>query len=508
MPPYKAMLGLTVCLVGIYFALVSTGFGPYLTDSHPFRQTQTAITARYFSGFGDFLTYQTPILGLPWSIPFEFPLYQALAKGLHVASGLSLESSGRLVSIAFFLLCFWPLHCLLRAWQVRNTPLVMAAVLLAPLYVFWSRAFMIETTALFFALSYLALFMRAVKSAHGGAAEFLLLTVAGVLAALTKITTVLPLLLVTGGVTAWLALRAMQRREALAGPLKLALAQTVIVVVALAWIAHTDAVKLLNPWGPQLTSSALRRWNFGPLSQRVDPMIWFALANNTVDMFFPFPRTLAWLKGLLTFGWVTLFVYFLSRCAPVRRRQALLLCGLFLLPFGLFTNLHRIHDYYQVANGWLLCLAFGLAACGAIEVAPDARRMKRALGLYVMALLVFGLNSLWYLHFMSTYRGTLVDLSAQVQRMSTPDSVIVISGLDWSAVLPYQASRRALMLPVWTPPTTIATALARLRASGLTVSLYVACGKSTVLDVQVREALPLRDQLPLARSDDCAIYQF
>ena len=123
------MLGLTVCLVGIYFALVSTGFGPYLTDSYAFRQTQTAITARYFSGFSDFLTYQTPVLGPPWSIPFEFPIYQALAKGLQVTSGLSLESSGRLVSIAFFLLCFWPLHCLLRAWQVRNTPLVMAAVL-------------------------------------------------------------------------------------------------------------------------------------------------------------------------------------------------------------------------------------------------------------------------------------------------------------------------------------------------------------------------------------------
>ena len=105
-------------------------------------------------------------------------------------------------------------------------------------------------------------------------------------------------------------------------------------------------------------------------------------------------------------------------------------------------------------------------------------------------------------------RRTFVNLSAQVHQMSTPDSVIVISGLDWSAVLPYQASRRALMLPAWTPPTTIATALARLRASGLTVSLYVACGRSTVLDVQVREALSLRDQSPLARSDDCAIYQF
>ena len=504
------MLGLTACLVGIYFVLVSTGFGPYLTDSHAFRQTQTAITARYFSGFGDFLTYQTPVLGPPWSIPFEFPLYQALAKGLHVASGLSLESSGRLVSIAFFLLCFWPLHCLLRAWQVRNTPLVMAAVLLAPLYVFWSRAFLIETTALFFALSYLALFMRALRPAHGGAAEFLLLTVAGVLAALIKITTVLPLLLVTGGVTAWLALRAMQRREALAGPLKLALAQAVIVAVALAWIAHTDAVKLLNPWGPQLTSSALRKWNFGPLAQRLDPAVWRSLAISTVEIFFPFPplysRLLTVLKWVLAASWLAIFVHFAVRCAPARRRQVFALCGLFVLPFFLFTNLHFVHNYYQTANGLFLCLAFGLAAYGALEAAPDARRGRQTLGLYAAMLLSFGLCGLWYLRHSDSHKGRLLDVSALVRRMSLPDSVVVVSGLDWSAMLPYQAARRALMFPNWSTPEMTRDAVEKLRASGSAVSLYVACGKSSALDLQLREVFALRDREPFGRADDCAVY--
>ena len=43
---------------------------------HNFRQTQTAITSYYMIRGGPFLKYETPVFGVPWSIPFEFPLYQ------------------------------------------------------------------------------------------------------------------------------------------------------------------------------------------------------------------------------------------------------------------------------------------------------------------------------------------------------------------------------------------------------------------------------------------------
>ena len=507
-----AMLRLAACLLGAYLALVSTGFGPNLADAHVFRQTQTAITARYFSGLSDFLDYQTPVMGPPWSIPLEFPLYQALAKGLQVASGISLETSGRLVSVVFFLLCFWPMHCLLRAWNVRETLWVMAPVLLAPLYVFWSRAFMIETTALFFALLYLALFVRVLRrSPRGSAADFLFLTVVGGLAVLTKITTALPLLLLTGGLTAWRALRAVRQREPWAGLGELAIVQGVIVAVALAWVRHTDALKLLNPLGSQLTSGALRRWNFGSIEQRLDPAVWHTLAARTVDIFFPIPthfsRLLILPLAVLVGGWLTLFVCFIVRCTLARRRQIAVLCGLFLLPFLLFVNLHVAHDYYQVANGLFLCLAFGLAAYGAIENAPDARSATQTRRLYAVALLVLGLCSLWYMSHRSHYKSRLVNVSALVRQMSDQNSTIVISGLDYSAELPYRASRRALMLPDWIKSEIIATALAQLRASEVPVSLYVACGsRSTAVDVQVREAFALHGRQPLAYADGCAVY--
>jgi hypothetical protein len=48
-----------------------------LIDRHEFRQTQTALSALFMQpGLEGLLNYETPVLGAPWSIPFEFPLFQ------------------------------------------------------------------------------------------------------------------------------------------------------------------------------------------------------------------------------------------------------------------------------------------------------------------------------------------------------------------------------------------------------------------------------------------------
>src|SRR5258708_3048765 len=49
-----------------------------VSDVHGFRQSQTAVTINALANGSPFLRYETPVLGYPWSIPFEFPLYQWL----------------------------------------------------------------------------------------------------------------------------------------------------------------------------------------------------------------------------------------------------------------------------------------------------------------------------------------------------------------------------------------------------------------------------------------------
>lgn len=508
----QALPALAAVLLVIYVALAASGFGPHLTDLHGFRQTQTAISARYFSGWSDWLAYQTPVFGPPWSVPFEFPLYQALAQGLHRAIGLTLESSGRLVAIGFFLACFWPLHQLLRAWAVEQTLPTLAMVLLTPFYVFWSRAFMIETAALFFMLAYLAAFVRFALHGQGAGWALLWMACSGCLAALVKITTVLPIMLLTGALTARLGWQAWQRRAPLARPMALMLVQVGVLALASAWVAHTDALRSHNPLSQLLSSHALREWNFGTLAQRADPAVWWALADRSVNLLFPLPSRLGGLRSAQAVVWLLMFVWLVHQCTPARRRQVAVLLGLFVLPFLIFTNLHWVHDYYQAANALFLSLAVGLAAHGAMEAATQVRRARQVLALYLVALLLSSLNAAAGLYFNSSYRGRLQVASAWVTQHSAADTVLVITGLDYSAVLPYQANRRALMLPdamnaQRLTAATVDASLVALQRAGVSVSLYLACGgQPSAVDGWVRERLGLAGHAPSVRADGCDIY--
>ena len=77
---------------------VSCGWTHNLLDAHGFRQTQTAISTYYLLKGSSVLAYETPVLGPPWSIPFEFPLYQWLVALAVAVLDLNIESAGRLVS--------------------------------------------------------------------------------------------------------------------------------------------------------------------------------------------------------------------------------------------------------------------------------------------------------------------------------------------------------------------------------------------------------------------------
>ena len=115
-----------------------------------FRQAQTAISAYFIQRDHDFsLAYPTPVLGKPWSIPMEFPLYQWTVVLLSDATKMDLTAAGRTVSLACFYLTLPALFVLLGrvglAWPRRL--LALGFVVSCPLYIFYGRAFLIETMA-------------------------------------------------------------------------------------------------------------------------------------------------------------------------------------------------------------------------------------------------------------------------------------------------------------------------------------------------------------------------
>ncbi len=144
------------CLVFNVFAIF-VGFHHSIFDFHGFRQAQTAISVEYMEHGGAFLRYQTPVLGPPWPLPFEFPLYQKIVAVIAEHLRLPLDETGRGVSIAFFYLCFFPIASILKRLRYKPVQILVVLSLFAvsPLYIFVSRLFMIESTVLFFSLMYL-----------------------------------------------------------------------------------------------------------------------------------------------------------------------------------------------------------------------------------------------------------------------------------------------------------------------------------------------------------------
>ena len=78
--PGLAEAAIVVAVLAALVVYVAPTLDRPLLEKHAFRQTQTAYTARIFHEQGiDLLHPKVPVLGEPLEVPFEFPLFQALA---------------------------------------------------------------------------------------------------------------------------------------------------------------------------------------------------------------------------------------------------------------------------------------------------------------------------------------------------------------------------------------------------------------------------------------------
>jgi len=339
-------------LFALFIALRYAGQLPF--DLHSFRQTQTALTSYWFVHEGFRLDYQTPVVGYPWSVPFEFPIYQFLVAIVVKATGARLDVVGRLLSFLFLVGCVFPVRNVIRKLDLSSTVFYafVALVFSSPIYVYWGRTFMVETAALFFAVCALPFFVDLLDSPRVKPIAWF--TLFSTLAMLQKATTELPLLMVLAMVYAVHALRISEGWKAAFNPRTLAVAVVcfaIPVVVGVAWTIYTDQVKELNPTGAQLTSGALTEWNWGTLAQRSSRDFYLEVIWRRL-----FEQNLAGLLGV--FAYLSAFILL----PQTRRREKFvvafcLLAGL--LPPLMFSNLHREHFYYPTAN--VIFPLFGLA---------------------------------------------------------------------------------------------------------------------------------------------------
>lgn len=413
-----------------------------ILESYGFRQAQTALTSYWFVREGFAFAYQTPVVGHPWAIPFEFPLFQALVALIAKGSQFPVTNIGRAVSFAFFLATLIPVAVICRSLRLdRRVFFVFGSIyLLSPQYLFWGRTFTIESAATFFSVATIA---AAIPLFSPGAVAFsraASIVLLGSLAVTQKATTGLPVILVLMACLAVASARRWRQmdRDQARTFLFRALLLTLPVLIGMAWTYFTDVVKAQNEIGKLLTSGALLKWNFGTLEQRISGQ---------------FLGDVMWTRSLKAnaggFVGLAVMAFF---CVKETRRVQLLVAAcaaaLFLLPLLLFTNLHIVHEYYQTATTIYVVFLLALAL-GFLSENSSARVFALAFALVLLLNGAHFYQGYWRIARapMTVENNWLLAVAKVIREHTAPERPILVYGLEWNSALAYYAERKAMTVP-------------------------------------------------------------
>jgi hypothetical protein len=427
----KKKLGLTIFCLTLILSMVILSF--IYSQQHKYfyvsqRETQTAISSYYIknqqSGLFDYIT---PIVGYPWAVPLEFPIYQyitAKTSGIF----LPLNDNGRVISFLFFLVSLFMAFKILRILKLslNQAYLFLALFVSSPIYLSYSLTFTIETTALFFAILYLYLFLLYLEERK--LIILILVVCSGMLAALTKITTWVATVAVICFVTAYISLRKLRKKEPF---IKELLPQLMIIIIPLIsghlWTVYTDGIKMKNPLGAQITSSALSAWNFGTLEQKLSLGQWLYFLGRSLTGIFG-------VIGLLI-PFILLYVYIKKKQRQVLDKKLLYLslvvffCG----PI-IFTNLYFQHDYYIIAGGIYLIFFIFLMFKDSMKT------------LFFIALIISNLvTAFLYLQLkqINYYNPQNQQIVQSIK--SVPDQyTMIVFGASYDSFIPYYSQKKAM----------------------------------------------------------------
>lgn len=432
-------LSLFAVAVVIHFLAATTNWRRGFMVGHEFRQAQTALIAEYIDKQNNFgLYYETPILGKPWAFPLELPVYQWCVVGLKRLLDLKDFEAARIVSLTSFYLTLPALYLLLGSWRIppARRLLVLLPTLFCPVYIFYARAFLIDPMATLFSAWFLAAFVRVMD--HRRVGWLLVAAIAGSLGILIKSLVFAVWLFpaaLHGAATLYQEWRERKNWRRWLSTCAWGLGTVVgPYLLFREWIIFTDALKAVHPSAYEFTSTALSQGNFGTfsLASRFSADTWKIMAQRWSEAIAP-----AWVIGLVLVAGVV-------GCR--RERSAVAgLTGLWCFGQIAFPYAYAFQDYYFYAGSFFLMLAFGFVMSGILR----HDRWPLAVRALVMAAPLVVLFTTYWRGY-GTLQRVPSDggsgLTAMLKDMLPEESVIMIVGQDWAAIVPYYSKRRALMV--------------------------------------------------------------
>lgn len=421
MPGYSRnnMLTFLMALVlNAYFMFI--GISNSLGEYHAFRQSQTAISAYYLAENGFSANYETPVMGEPWAIPLEFPLHQYLsAMVFKLDTGLSPDESGRLVSILFFYLSLVPLYLIsakLLAGSERTLQFI-ALFLAAPTYIFWSRAFMVESAAFFFGIMSIWLVIK--YNQDNKLYLLLLLALAASLCGLVKLTTwvlmSVPILI------AIFSSAIKNGKPVLNPPLVYKITAGIVIpyVICYSWTIHAESIRNLNPMAALVFArDKFLLWNFGTIGLKL-----LVIAASIAGF---------------------ALIRFLSKRNPYRKIIFACFASFAAGPV-IFTNLYLVHDYYFYANLVFLIFTVYLLILPLIEGQGKRSSITGRIMYLSVFVLFIGVYLALYLPVQRSNNKSILEFAEKIKSSTDKNDILLIYGHDWNSLIPYYSERRAIM---------------------------------------------------------------
>ncbi len=430
-----------VALTAIWNLYAATrGWQNSVLGYNTFRASQTALTAREFIDSGFKLAYETPVFGPPWSIPFEFPVYQIVVASIVKTFGTPLEQTGQFVSLISFYIALMSLIWILKEVTGNWTTGFIAAILAltSPIYIYFSRAFSIEIMSTTLTMLSIVFFLKLLQSPSIKKRYIFLVLIFSILAALSKITTYCigaGFLILHIFSTYFLPLK---KPSSIKPILPLCITLFISITVGYAWVVYGDYLKSQNPtpMAEMILSSNLSKFNYGTLDLKLSIEFWEKVRIDIADT----------LMG----SWLPFIGMLFSLLLIKPSRSSLIISLIFILTFlsgpVVFSNLYYVHIHYWVANGLFL-----LAGCAIPLGMLFERKGMHKVSILILALLLCANGIISY--YDSPYderqiviRKGLIKTGEYIEANTKTNDVLLILGHDWNSSIPYASKRKAIMI--------------------------------------------------------------
>jgi hypothetical protein len=436
---------LSVAYPSILILIAAASRIPRLDDSiaemFSFRQTQTAFVIRSMSenGYNPF-DAELPVLGEPWMVPFEFPLFQMIAASLANLFNVDPGYAGRLTSTIFFLLSAIGIYLFAsNVFGRQIARLVLPVYLFTPFAFQWGSSSLIEWLPVCCGVWALYIVSFIDKASSNTNKAWIILASAFLISisALSKSTTgAIWMASIYLFVTLAIAAKSPFTRDKVLLLLGIGIVYSFALAPSVLWNSYADQIKARNPFTAWLTSQNLKEWNFGTFSQRIDLTNWKTIYDR-ID------QTVIGIT--IAFVAISIFIS-ISREIHSRNFRWIVLSSL-LGPL-LFFNLYIVHDYYLVAIYPFLVLALAVAIESTVRKLGSPNNAFRLLITTVTIVIFSTFISPLGSSYMKNYNlmGTTPDISSIIARNTEPNEKVIMIGCDWDPTYLYFADRKGLML--------------------------------------------------------------